>query len=73
MNQNHFSLGETARILKVQPYRIVYLLTTGKVPEPKLRLGNRRVFSLGDVQRISERLKVVLPGGLANTVEEESE
>jgi DNA-binding transcriptional MerR regulator len=54
----YFLLGDVARILRCQPYQIVYLLTTGKVPEPALRIGNKRIFTLADVHRIAERLKV---------------
>lgn len=55
---NYFLLGDVARILRCQPYQIVYLLTTNKVPEPALRIGNKRVFTLEDVHRIAERLRV---------------
>lgn len=57
-NTNFFLLSDVARILRCQPYQIVYLLTTNKVPEPRLRIGNKRVFTLEDVHRIAERLKV---------------
>jgi hypothetical protein len=50
-------LGDVARTLGCQPYRIVYLLTTGQVPEPG-RLGNRRLFREEDVQRIAARLGI---------------
>ena len=33
-----------ARILRVQPYQIAYLLNTNRVPEPQVRLGSRRAF-----------------------------
>jgi hypothetical protein len=52
-------LGDVARRLGCQPYQIVYLLTTGQVPEPA-RLGNRRLFGKQDVERIAERLGVDL-------------
>ena len=41
------------------PHRVVYLLTTGRVPEPP-RLGNRRLFRPEDVKRLAERLGVEL-------------
>lgn len=55
---NYFLLGDVARILRCQPYQIVYLLTTNKVPEPTLRIANKRVFTLADVHRLAERLQV---------------
>ena len=50
-------LGEVARVVRCQPHVITYLLTTAKVPEPALRLGNRRVFTEQDVERIQTLLK----------------
>ncbi len=53
-------LGDVSRKLGCEPYRIVYLLTTGKVPEPRLRLGNRRLFTTDDIARIAARLGINL-------------
>src|SRR3954469_20594393 len=52
-NTDFFLLGDVARILRCQPYQIVYLLTTRQVPEPALRIGNKRVFTLPDIQRVA--------------------
>jgi DNA-binding transcriptional MerR regulator len=51
-------LGDVSRKLGCAPYRIVYLLTTGQVPEPRLRLGNRRLFTSEDIDRIAARLGI---------------
>jgi DNA-binding transcriptional MerR regulator len=61
MNQNLYSIREVAHILRVQQYQIAYLLTTGKVPEPQTRLGNRRAFSVDDIERLAKCLNVALP------------
>ena len=50
-------LGDVARILGVVPYRIVYLITSGKVPEPA-KLGGRRVFFEDDIERIAKKLNI---------------
>ena len=50
-------LGEVARLVQCRPHQLVYLITSGKVPEPALRLGNRRVFSREDVGRIRAALQ----------------
>jgi hypothetical protein len=60
-NTNFFLLGDVARVLRCQPYQIVYLLSTRQVPEPALRIGSRRVFTVADVQRIAEKLQVQVP------------
>jgi hypothetical protein len=56
-----FSMKDVARILRVQPYQIAYLLNTNRVPEPQVRLGTRRAFSAADIQRLAERLNVEVP------------
>jgi DNA-binding transcriptional MerR regulator len=49
-------LGDVARRVPCKPYQVVYLLTSGQVPEPALRLGGRRVFTAEDVGRIRNKL-----------------
>jgi hypothetical protein len=56
--QNHFLLGEVARILSRRPHQIAYLVTTGQVPEPERRIANKRLFAERDVLRLARRLKV---------------
>ena len=70
MNDKLFSIREVARILRVQPYQIAYVLTIGKVPEPQLRLGNRRAFAKEDIQRLAAEFGVELPDECATTAEE---
>ena len=45
-------MSEVARRLGVMPYRIAYLHTTGKLPEPERFLG-KRAYSEADVQFIA--------------------
>lgn len=67
MNERLYSIREAAQILRVQAYQIAYLLTTGKVPEPRTRLGNRRAFAADDIQRLAARFQVKLPKDFAAT------
>lgn len=55
--EKQMSLKDVVARLKTQPYRIVYLLTTGKVPEPE-RVGGKRVFEIDDLNRIAKALGV---------------
>jgi DNA-binding transcriptional MerR regulator len=64
-NTDFFLLGDVARLLRCQPHRIVYLLTTRQVPEPALRIGNKRVFTAPDIQRVAERLQAQPARGVA--------
>ena len=49
-------LGDVAKNLHVPPHRIVYLLSSGQVPEPAVRLGGRRIFLPEDVERLAWHL-----------------
>lgn len=51
-----YLLSDVSRNLNCPPHRIVYLLTSGQVPEPALRLGNRRIFTEEDICRLASRL-----------------
>lgn len=55
-----FSLKDVARILQCQPYQVIYLISTAQVPEPRLRVGGKRIFTLADIHRIAEKLHVQL-------------
>jgi hypothetical protein len=52
MKKQHWLLGEVSKGFDELPHRIVYFYTTRKLPEPRLRLGGKRVFDLEDVRRL---------------------
>lgn len=58
MNKDHFLLNEVARAVSktipCKPYQLSYLLTTGVIEEPKLRINNKRIFTAKDVDCIRE-------------------
>jgi DNA-binding transcriptional MerR regulator len=58
MTQQLFLIGDVARLLNVPPHRVAYLFITRKLPEPQLRLGNRRVFTLAEVQKVAKALGI---------------
>lgn len=58
MTQELLLTGDVARRLNVPPHRVSYLFMTRKLPEPQLRLGNRRVFTLADVQKVAKALGI---------------
>jgi len=53
-----FSLKDVARLLGVRSHRVGYALSSGAVPEPDQRLGNKRVFTTDDVVRLAEHFGV---------------
>ena len=56
--QLHFSLKDAARVLKLKPYQIAHALDVGSVPEPALRVSNRRVFRKDDLRRLAAHFGV---------------
>ena len=56
--QSCYSLKDVARVLRIQPYRIAHALDVGAVPEPAIRVSNRRVFQREDVKRLAAHFGV---------------
>ncbi len=57
---NHLLLSDVARLLGVKGYQINYALTNGLVPEPTLRISNKRIFREEDVRRLAKHFGVQL-------------
>lgn len=60
MQHKLFSLGDVAKLLRTQPYRIVYLLNVGAVPEPRIRAAGKRLWTHEEIVPIAEKLKIDL-------------
>ena len=56
MNNELYLISEVADRLHVPPHRVAYLLITRKIEEPKLRIGNRRMFTDADAKRVAVAL-----------------
>jgi hypothetical protein len=56
MNKDLYLISEVAQRLDVPPHRVAYLLITRKIEEPKLRIGNRRMFTEADANRVADAL-----------------
>lgn len=56
MNKDLYLISEVAQRLDVPPHRVAYLLITRKIDEPKLRIGNRRMFTEADANRVADAL-----------------
>jgi len=56
MTQQLFLISDVSRMLGVPAHRIAYQFMTRKLTEPALKLGNRRLFTLYDVQRVAKAL-----------------
>ena len=60
MMKKHLLLSDVAKLLKLKPYQIVYSLVVGHVPEPELRISNKRIFQECDLQRLAQHFGVSL-------------
>src|SRR4051812_8105627 len=58
MTQQLFLISDVARQLNVAAHRIAYLFMSRKLPEPQLRLGNRRCFTCDDVRKVARALGI---------------
>lgn len=49
-----FSTVDVSRVLNIPEHRIAYALRAGYLPEPSIRVGNKRVFTQADLVRVAE-------------------
>ena len=68
MSANMMGSGKVAELVGVPRHRLIWLLDTGRVPEPALKLPGRRLFSSQDVERIREAMDKMKAKGEAQTV-----
>ena len=47
-------LNEVARELNVKAYQISYAISSGSLKEPTLRINNKRIFTIKDVNQIQK-------------------
>lgn len=55
--QDHFLLGEVARVLGRKPHHVTHALVSGQVQEPAMRIANKRLFTRDDVGRLARHFK----------------
>ncbi|NBU72863.1 MAG: hypothetical protein EBS53_15710 [Bacteroidetes bacterium] len=51
--QSFFSLGDVSKDLKVPTWKILYAISTGRVPDVRIRCAGKRVFQKDDVSRLA--------------------
>ncbi len=59
MDKEFFTLGDVAQLLRTTPHKIHYLLTSGQIPEPSLRIGSRRVWTIPEIAAISDKVQAL--------------
>ncbi|MEZ5943920.1 MAG: hypothetical protein R3C18_21190 [Planctomycetaceae bacterium] len=60
MQQQLLGLSGVSDLIGVKRHRIEYAIANGSIPEPELRIANKRVFTTEDVQRIADYFGVVM-------------
>ena len=58
MGQEYFTLADIVRLIKVQPLSVYHWIQTGQLPEPKIRVGSRRIWSAAEVAEIAAKMKI---------------
>ncbi|WP_013627340.1 hypothetical protein [Rubinisphaera brasiliensis] len=53
-------LGDVSRLIGIARHKIEYAIANGAIPEPELRIANKRVFTTEDVQRVADYFGVVI-------------
>jgi hypothetical protein len=53
-----YLLSDVARLFKKRPHVIAYAISSGLVPEPKLRIGNKRIFVQEDIGRLAAHFDI---------------
>ncbi len=56
--EKHMLLNDVAKLIGVKGYQINYAIVNGMIPEPKLRISNKRIFKKQDVDRIAKYFNV---------------
>ena len=54
---------DVVRMLGIAEHRLTYAFRTGKLAEPKNRVGGKRVFTREDIERVAEYFDIELGGG----------
>lgn len=57
--QSVFSLGEVSKDLRVPTWKILYAISSGRVPDVRIRCAGKRVFQTDDVSRLAKHFGVV--------------
>lgn len=63
MNQQLLGTGCVSRLLKVRKHKIEYAISNGSIPEPKLRIANKRAFNFEEVLTIAKYFGVTIAIG----------
>ena len=61
--QQLLGLGDVSRIIGIARHKIEYAIANGAIPEPTLRIANKRAFTEEDLQRIADYFGIEIKTG----------
>ncbi len=61
--QQLLAIGEISRMIGIARHRIEYAVSNGAIPEPQIRVANKRAFSPEEVQNIADYFGVSIKNG----------
>lgn len=61
--QQLLGLSGVSKVVAVAKHRIEYAISNGAIPEPEIRIANKRVFTTEDAQRIADYFGVKIKTG----------
>lgn len=56
MSANLVGTGKVAKMIDLPRHRLIWLLDTGRVPEPEFKVPGRRLFTTKDIERIRQAM-----------------
>ena len=63
MPAGFITIGEVARQVGIDRWRLAYLIERGKLPPPSGEVPGRRLFSRADVEKIKQALEAMRKEG----------
>lgn len=61
--QQLLGLGDVSKVIGIARHKIEYAIANGAIPEPTLRIANKRAFTTEDLQRIADYFGVEATNG----------
>jgi len=62
VEERYSTIGELAKQVGVDRWKLAYLIEKGKVPSPSAQVPGRRLFSPEDVEKIKNALEAMQEG-----------
>ena len=61
--QQLLGLGDVSRVIGIARHKIEYAIANGSIPEPRLRIANKRAFTTEELQNIADYFGVSVMNG----------